>query len=283
VSALFGRDAKTGELAALIGQAARAGQAIVMIGEPGIGKTALLGAAAGLARDSGFQVLTATGVESEAQFPFAGLHQLLRPVLGATELITATHRRALLAAFGLADGPSPELYLIALAAVSLVGAVGTERPVAVLIDDLQWLDPQSQEVLTFMTRRASRHRLVIIGATRTGYSGPYLAVGLPRLEVLGVGEAAADDILRVKAGMSSLADRARIRRQAQGNPLALLELPLAMADTTVSLAAGTLDDQPPALTARLEGAFAGRLAELPAATRALAARQLVAPLGRPVH
>jgi hypothetical protein len=83
VSALFGRDAETGELAALIGQAARAGQAIVMIGEPGIGKTALLGAAAGLARDSGFQVLTATGVESEAQFPFAGLHQLLRPVLGA--------------------------------------------------------------------------------------------------------------------------------------------------------------------------------------------------------
>jgi hypothetical protein len=83
VSALFGRDAETGELAALIGQAARAGQAIVMIGEPGIGKTALLGAAAGLARDSGFQVLTATGVESEAQFPFAGLHQPLRPVLGA--------------------------------------------------------------------------------------------------------------------------------------------------------------------------------------------------------
>jgi predicted ATPase len=156
VSALFGRDAETGELAALIGQAARAGQAIVMIGEPGIGKTALLGAAAGLARDSGFQVLTATGVESEAQFPFAGLHQLLRPVLGATELITATHRRALLAAFGLADGPSPELYLIALAAVSLVGAVGAERPVAVLIDDLQWLDPQSQEVLTFMARRVWR-------------------------------------------------------------------------------------------------------------------------------
>lgn len=114
---LFGRNAETAELARLIGKAAMAGQAIVLVGEPGIGKTALLGAAGELARAGGFEVLTATGVESESQFPFAGLHQVLRSVLGATKRISAAHRRALLTAFGLTDGPSPELYLIALSAV----------------------------------------------------------------------------------------------------------------------------------------------------------------------
>ena len=117
---LFGRDAEITELAGLAGKAATTGQAVLMIGEPGIGKTALLGAAGDLAREAGFRVLSATGVESETQFPFAGLHQLLRPVLGATERIAAARRRALLAAFGLADGPSPEFFLIAMAVVSTV-------------------------------------------------------------------------------------------------------------------------------------------------------------------
>jgi hypothetical protein len=274
VSSLIGRDSETRELTELIGRAATTGQAIVMIGEPGIGKTALLGAVADQARAAGFQVLTATGVESEAQFPFAGLHQVLRPVLGAAERLSAAHRRALLTAFGLCDGPSPELYLIALAAVSLAGTVAAERPAAVVVDDVQWLDPQSQEVLTFMARRANRHRLVIIGATRTAYQGPYLAAGLPRLEVRGVDDVAADEFQRVSAGVRGPADRARIRRQAQGNPLALLELPAARASSPP----GMSDDQP-TLSARLESAFAGRLAELPAVTRDIV---LVAAVD-PVH
>jgi AAA ATPase domain len=260
---LFGRDAEIRQLAELIGNASATGQALVMVGEPGIGKTALLGAAGDLARGGGLQVLTATGVESETQFPFAGLHQLLRPVLGVTERIAAAHRRALLAAFGLADGPSPEFYLIALAAVAVVAAVAAERPAAVLVDDVQWLDPQTQEVLTFLARRVSRHRLAIVGAARTGYSSSYLAAGLARLEVLGVDEKAADEILLVRVSIENPAERTRIRRQARGNPLALLELPGAWAASPRGLAG---DDQP-ALTARLERAFAGRLAELPAPTR----------------
>jgi hypothetical protein len=263
VITLIGRDAETAELARLIDKAAMVGQAVVLVGEPGIGKTALLGTAGELARARGFEVLTATGVESESQFPFAGLHQMLRPVLGATKQVSAAHRRALLTAFGLADGPSPELYLIALAAVSVLEAVAAARPVAVLVDDVQWLDPQSQEVLAFMARRASRHPLVVIGAMRTGHGGPYLAAGLPVVEVRGVDEAAADEILQVKAGLAAPADRVRIRRLAQGNPLALLELPVAR--TAMPLGMG--DDEQPALTARLESAFAGRLAEMPPPTR----------------
>jgi hypothetical protein len=263
VSTLFGRDAEIKELAGLIGKAETTGQAVLIIGEPGIGKTALLDAAGDLARATGFRVLSATGVESETQFPFAGLHQLLRPVLGTTDRIAAGRRRALLAAFGLADGPSPEFYLIAMAVVAVVGAVAAASPVAVLIDDVQWLDPQTQEVLAFLARQAGRHRLLIVGAARASHTGPYLAAGLTRLEVSGVTEAAADEILRVKSGLDSVADRMRIMRQARGNPLALLELPAARTAASRGLA----DDEQPPLTARLESAFAGRLAELPAPTR----------------
>jgi hypothetical protein len=258
---LVGREAELEVLAGLISRGRTGGAAIVMAGEPGIGKSALLAEAAARARAAGYLVLAATGVESEAQLPFAGLHQLLRPVLRTSgQQLRPVHRRALLAAFGLGDGPPPEPFLIALAAVNLLAAAGTERPVAVLADDVQWLDPQSLEVLTFVARRAASHPFVIIGATRAGHPGPFTAAGLPALEVGGVDEAAADQILRVSAGVRNAADRQQIRREARGNPLALLELPEAW----TGAAAGW---PPPTLSARLERAFAGRLAELPPRTR----------------
>ena len=258
---LVGRDAELQVLAGLIARAGVGGSAIVVTGEPGIGKSALLAEAEAEARAAGCRVLAATGVQSEAQLPFAGLHQLLRPLLrAAREQLRPAHRRALLAAFGLEDGPPPEPFLIALAAVSLLAAAGAERPVAVLADDVQWLDPQSLEVLTFMARRAASHPFVIIGATRTGHLSPFTAAGLPALEVGGVDEVAADQILLVTAGVRSAADRQRIRHEARGNPLALLELPGAWTGAAA-------DWQPPTLSARLERAFAGRLAELPPRTR----------------
>ena len=260
---LVGREAELKVLAGLIERAGAGGSALVVTGEPGIGKSALLAEAEAQARAAGCRVLAATGVESEAQLPFAGLHQLLRPVLRtARDQLRPAHRRALRAAFGLEDGPPPEPFLIALAAVSLLAAAGAERPVAVLADDVQWLDPQSLEVLTFMARRAASHPFVIIGATRTGHPSTFTAAGLPALEVRGVDEAAADQILLVTAGVASAADRQRIRREARGNPLALLELPEAW---TGAVAAA--DWQPPTLSARLERAFAGRLTELPPRTR----------------
>src|SRR5260370_3579560 len=260
--ALIGRDREVRALTELIGKATKAGQALVVIGDPGIGKSALLGAAQGAARAAGFRVLLATGVESEAQLPFAGLHQILRPVLRSASQLRPAHDTALRAAFGLAEGPRPELFQIALAAVNLLGAVAAKQPVAILVDDVQWLDQQSQEVLTFIARRAGPYPMVIIGVVRTGHPGPFLAAGLAELVVRGVEEASADDILRLVAGVLEPADRLRIRQQAQGNPLALLELP---APTAAS--APPADWQQPTLSARLERAFAGRFAELPAATR----------------
>ena len=260
--ALIGRDREVQALTELIGKATTAGQALVVIGDPGIGKSALLGVAQDAARAAGFRVLSATGVESEAQLPFAGLHQILRPVLRSASRLRPAHNTALRAAFGLAEGPRPELFQIALAAVNLLAAVAAEQPVAILVDDVQWLDQQSQEVLTFIARRAGPHPMVIIGMVRTGHPGPFLAAGLAELVVRGVEEAAADGILRLVAGVLEPADRLRIRQQAQGNPLALLELPASWASS-----APPADWQQPTLSARLERAFAGRFAELPAATQ----------------
>jgi hypothetical protein len=262
-SVLVGRQREVQELTDLLRKVPAAGQSAVLIGDPGIGKSALLGAAEDQARRDGFRVLTATGVQSEAQLPFAGLHQILRPVLDYADRLRPVHRDALLSAFGLSTGPQPELFLIALAAENLIATVTADRPVAVLADDVQWLDPQTQEVLTFVARRAGPHPVVIIGAARTGHPGPYVNAGLPTLELHGVGDAAAEEILRTHADALGPADRLRIQREARGNPLALLELPAAW----LGSAAAPADWQPLTLSARLERAFAGRVAELPPLTR----------------
>ena len=262
-SALIGRHREVQELTGLLRKAPVAGQAVVLIGDPGIGKSALLGAAGDHARKDGFRVLTATGVQSEAQLPFAGLHQLLRPVMNSADKLISAHRNALLSAFGLSTSPPSEMFPIALAAENLIAAVAADQPVALLADDVHWLDPQTQEVLTFVARRAGPHPVVIIGAARTGHPGPYVSAGLPELNLHGVEDAAAAEILRTHAGALGPADRLRIQREAQGNPLALLELPAAW----LGPAAAPADWQPPALSARLERAFAGPVAGLPPLTR----------------
>ena len=160
---LVGREREIQALGDLIGRGLTEGRTLVVLGDPGIGKSALLGEAESTARAAGYRVLSAIGIESEAQLPFAGLHQLLHPVLQCVGRIRPVHRRALLSAFGLSDGPRPELFLTALASLSLLAAVTADRPVLVLADDVQWLDPQSAEVLTFVARRASSHPVVIIG------------------------------------------------------------------------------------------------------------------------
>src|SRR6516225_12263263 len=103
-SAFIGRQREVQILTDLLGNASASGRSVVLIGDPGIGKSALLSAAAEQARTSGFRVLAATGVQSEAQLPFSGLHQLLRPVLVSADMLPPAHRDALLSALGLAGG-----------------------------------------------------------------------------------------------------------------------------------------------------------------------------------
>ena len=270
---LVGRDAELKLLAGLIGEASGRGSAIVLLGDPGIGKTSLLHAAAGQAREAGYTVLETAGAETEALLPYAGLHRLLRPVLSSAGALPTALRRALLTAFGEDDGASPEPFFVALAALNLLADVASRRPVLVVADDVQWLDRPTQDALAFVARRVSQDPVVVVAAARTGHPGPFAAADLPELDVGGLDDSSARKVLAAHAAELSAADQERILAEALGNPLALVELPVAWRGAAPGL------DYAPApvpLTARLERAFAGRITGLPPAARDAV---LVAALG----
>ena len=137
---LLGRDAEIERLTSLLDGIGDGGGALVLSGEPGIGKSRLLAVAAAMARERGFTVLSATGVQSEAHLPFAGLHQLLRPLRFRVADLPAAQRAVLDAAFGLGREPAPERFRIAMAVLDLLGEVAADEPLLVLAEDAQWLD-----------------------------------------------------------------------------------------------------------------------------------------------
>src|SRR3984893_12057481 len=149
---LFGRTGELEILHRLIANV-RSGQSAVLVvrGEPGIGKTELLRHL--IAEASGFEVAREVGVESEMELPFAGLHQLCAPMLGRLGSLAEPQRRALSVAFGLASGDSPDRFMVALAVLSLMSETSEERPILCLVDDAQWLDPASRQLLGFVGRR----------------------------------------------------------------------------------------------------------------------------------
>jgi DNA-binding CsgD family transcriptional regulator len=261
---LFGRDGELRVITELIEGAAEAGGALLLRGEAGIGKSVLLAAAATAGITAGHDVLRTTGVEAEAELPFAGLHQLLRPLLTDAGRLPATQRRALLAAFGAEDGPPPEPFMIALAALNLITEAAGRRPLVVVADDVQWLDHSTQEVLAFIVRRISADPVALVGAVRAGHDGPLLSTGCPVIELAGLADPAARQLVAVSAVDLPPADQERILREGLGNPLALVELPLAWRATAGPATAPT-SHLP--LTARLERAFGGRLERLPDLTR----------------
>ena len=237
--------------------------ALVLYGEPGIGKSRLLAVAAALARERGFTVLSATGVQSEAHLPFAGLHQLVRPLRFRAADLPAAQRAALDAAFGLGQGPAPERFQIAMAVLDLLGEVAADAPLLVLAEDAQWLDRPTTEVLAFVARRLQSDPIVLLAAVREGYPSPLVDAGLPQHRLGGLGTAEAMTLLDASAQQLSPVIRDRLLSEAAGNPLALTELPVGAAREEPATP-GSLP-----LTQRLEQAFAARVSDLPEATRLL--------------
>ncbi|MGH2910433.1 MAG: helix-turn-helix transcriptional regulator [Solirubrobacteraceae bacterium] len=261
--ALFGRERELGLIDELIGQVHDRGGALVVSGEPGIGKSALLAAARIRARDRGMRLLHATGVQSEARLAFAGLHQLLQPALDDIDKLHGPQRDALLSAFGMIDATAPDLFLTALAALDLLCEASTDSPVLVIAEDAQWLDRSTADVLAFVARRLEYEPILLLAATRDGFDGPLQEAALPALALDPLDPAAARALLQRSAPEISAAARRQVLEEAAGNPLALVELPIAF---------GHLDGRARAplwlpLTTRLERAFAARLHDLPVATR----------------
>src|SRR3954452_19290694 len=165
----------------------RGGQSAVLVirGEAGIGKTALLHYCARQA--TGFRVARVVGVESEMELPFAGLHQLCAPMLERLGELPAPQQVALRVALGLDSGDAPDRFLVALAALSLLAEVATERPLLCFVDDAQWLDEASGQVLGFVARRLLAESVAIVLAVRDPVDDREL-VGLPELRLTGLGE-----------------------------------------------------------------------------------------------
>jgi DNA-binding CsgD family transcriptional regulator len=263
---LVGRERELGVLAGLVDGVSDRGGVLVVSGEPGIGKSALLAMARRRATERGMQVLTAIGVQSEAQLPFAGLHQLLRPIIAGAEGLPVRQRVALLAAFGMTDAAAPDRFLIALAALELLADTASRAPLLVVVEDAQWLDRPTGDVLAFVARRLESEPIVLLVAVREGQASALGEAGLPELRLEGLEAAAAAELLATHAPALAERVRERLLAEAAGNPLALVELPVALGPD--QLGKGVLPEWLP-LTARLERAFAARVSELPAVTRRL--------------
>jgi DNA-binding CsgD family transcriptional regulator len=259
---LLGRDLELAQLYGLIDAIGVHGGALVVRGDAGIGKSALLEAAADRARERDVAVVTAAGIQSEVSFAFAGLHQLLLPFLDARDRLADPQRRALETAFGLADGDSPDPFLVGLAALGLLTGADSKNALLLLVEDAQWLDRRSSEVLGFVARRLEHEPVIVLLAVRDGVASVIDEFDIPELRIDGLDEATSRALLaQTSPGLSSDLS-ARIMDEAAGNPLALIELPAASEE----IRAGTTAELLP-LSERLEQAFAARFAGLPSETR----------------
>ncbi|MEU3188242.1 AAA family ATPase [Streptomyces sp. NPDC006923] len=270
-SVLFGRDHEIGVVNALIELLPERGAALLLRGEPGIGKSALLARAASDAADAGVTVLTAAGVQSEAQLPFAGLHQLVRTLLDGVKGLPPVQSDALLGAFGMAgsfaDAAVPQFFIIALATLNLLDEASTRGRLLLVVDDAQWLDMPTLDVLGFIARRLGAEPIGLLIGLRDGHAGPLDVCGIPELRLRSLDPAAAEALLHDRAPALAAGARRRVLEAAAGNPLALIELPLALSDDRP--VADFLTSTPVPLTARLEEAFASRVHDLPSDTRRL--------------
>ncbi|MFF5075414.1 ATP-binding protein [Actinoplanes sp. NPDC000266] len=267
---LHGRDNELRELDRLR-ESVRAGRsaALVIRGEAGVGKTALLSYAAQRATPV-FQIARIAGVESEAELAYAGLHQLCVPMLGRLDALPEPQQAALRVAFGITGGAAPDRFLVGLATLSLLAEVAGAKPLMCLIDDVQWLDRASSDILGFVARRLAAESVVMVFAVRdhdAGASAGGLS-GLPAMTLGGIhGEDARALLATVVPGRLDPGICERLVDETGGNPLALLELPRGM--SPAELAAGFGPPAAGGAAADVESHYAVRLRSLPEATQRL--------------
>ncbi|MET8863906.1 LuxR family transcriptional regulator [Nonomuraea sp. NPDC004580] len=242
----MGRENEIAEILRRLGS----GRVLVLAGDPGAGKSALLDVAAGHAG----RVLRAAGSESEACLGFAGLHQLLRPVLGELDGLPPRQRSALRAVLGLDDG-APDGMLAGSAVLTLVSNLA---PLLIVVDDAQWIDRASLDVLSFVARRLDAEPVTLLLGVRS--AAPLPGFGDERLELGPLSDEAANRLLDRQPSPPTGRNRMRILQEAAGNPLALIEL--ARATPTGGGVEGPLP-----VTERLERIYADQLQFLPEATR----------------
>jgi DNA-binding CsgD family transcriptional regulator/tetratricopeptide (TPR) repeat protein len=274
--AFLGRSRERDALDRLLETARRGRSAVLVIrGEAGIGKTALVRHAARQA--AGFRVAQIAGVEAEMELPFAGLHRLCAPMLAKLEALPEPQQNALRVSFGLSSGDAPDRFLVALAALTLSAEAAGERPLLCIVDDAQWLDGATSQVLGFIARRLLAESVALVFTVREPSDERELA-DLPELLLAGL---QADDARALLAAVipGPLDDRVRDRliAETRGNPLALVELPRGR--STGELAGGFALPDAGTVPSQIEDHFRHRIAALPEATQRLMLLAAADPVG----
>jgi hypothetical protein len=265
---LVGRDAERARIESLLADA-RAGRsgALVLRGETGIGKTTLCEFAAASA--AAMTVLRARGLDSESDLAFAGLADLLRPVLDRLDAIPEPQAAALAGALAVGPPTARDRFTICAATLSLLAAASEDAPLLAVVDDAHWLDASSVEALLFAARRLGAEGTAMVFAFRSGDSDGLAPTGLPELELHGLDAEAARALLAETAGHPVTPEVAeRVVAATGGNPLALVALAGTLSDEELSGKAPL----PATLAAarHVERPFVRRATELPeSAQRAL--------------
>jgi DNA-binding CsgD family transcriptional regulator len=271
---LLGRRQESASLHALLDEA-RSGQSatIVLRGDAGVGKTALLDDLSRSATD--VRLIRTVGVESEMELPFAALQLVCAPILDLAERIPSPQRLALATALGLESAPAPDRYLVGLAVLSLFSEATDTRPLLCIVDDAQWLDRASAQVLAFAARRLLAESVLLVFATRE--TSDDLA-GLPELFVAGLHDAEARELLSlILPWPFDERIRERLLAEARGNPLALLELPRGLPPADLAGGYGLPGSVP--LSGRMEESFLRRMEHLSHETMQLLTLAAAEPIG----
>jgi DNA-binding CsgD family transcriptional regulator len=263
-SGLKGRDRETAYLDRFVAEL-RSGssRAIVVHGEAGVGKSALLEY---LAQHAGnCHVVRAAGVQSEMELPFAALQQLCASMHEHLDRLPEPQRNALATVFGLAAGEAPDRFLVGLATLSLLSETAAAQPLLCLVDDHQWVDQASRQVLAFVARRMGAESVGLVLAARVLEED---LAGIAQLFVTGLEKPDARALLdSVLTGSLDERVRDQIVTETRGNPLALLELPRGR--TADELAGGFAIPRGTAIASTVEKDFERRSEALPDDTRRL--------------
>ena len=258
----------------------RAGQSrtVVLRGEPGAGKTALLGYLTEHAEE--FRVANAVGVESEMELPFSGLHQLCGPMFDLVNRLPPAQHDALATVFGVGEGPPPGRFLVGIATLSLLVEAAEQQPLVCIVDDAQWLDQASGQVLGFVARRLLAEPVALVAAARTGIGDDVLG-GLPELLVGPLGDSDARALLLENlVGPLDAVVCDQIVAESHGNPLALLEFPRTWSAAELAGGFGLPENHP--VAGKIEEGYVRRLRGLPFDTQLLVLAATAEPLGDPV-
>ncbi|MBO1334373.1 AAA family ATPase [Streptomyces sp. VRA16 Mangrove soil] len=269
---ILGRSAELTAIVDALASITSVGTALVIEGEAGIGKSTLLASVAEQAAAEGYRLLSCSGLQSQTEVGFAGIHELIHPLLGQAATLPRRQHSALMTSFGLEDGPAPDRLLVSLAVLGLLEEAAAQQRLLLVVDDVQWLDQTSLDVLAFVARRLTNAPLMLLCAERSGLGGSAVFLeGTRRLPLGPLQHGDAQELLEHTLGQSPGEVDAylqqRVLEQANGNPLAVIELSAGLAERPDDTA--TFSGEPLPTSQRVEHAFLAQLEVLSEGPRLL--------------